>query len=632
MPRSLRNDRRGAVMVIAVFMAMIAIGALYYLVGLGDAMLAQERMQDAADATAFSSAVIHARGMNILALINIIMASILAVLVLLSILATLLQTGAKLLALAFFLPGAATAALALNSAATTVKGAHDVAKPMAKTVMVAGHKLQGALRRTIPIIASINAAKLSSQSYGPVVTVGTTFPIMGGLPTVDGRFDTLCDKAGEYAGTLAATPLQKVLSILPGAAARYLSKKLGKLAKKAARAYASYYCGTGLKPEIPSIKVDVVLPEIKGAIRDTCNSAEPGDSCEKYARLQQQVADAYDVESASCDAARGERAAHRIQPAHEGHMQRSEFAAIEALCNKKRIEARTECKGPSGKIKKTTWVEREVETVYHLVGDVRTGHVVADPPTIGPGRQQAAKNRFGRTPLPCAGSQRAMVNGFAGQADSYTGWNTSSNGAVCKQEVDAPTPFEFGGAESITVVRKEMSDILMCESSKEVKSELAGDKMDKELKKETPEEMCNCAALGEELFQIRAVVFGSARSYTSDADRSILVATMGKEAPSSAIETAAALAGRFAAAQAEYYFDHKDPRQPTLRGEWLWNMHWKARMRRLSFGRKQWQCPEQVNTCEKGTLKPGKLKPLHAQEIKNFTSLIKEGGDALIVH
>src|SRR5580704_1908007 len=77
----LRKDERGAILVIAVFMAVFLVGCLWYLVGVGDAAIYREKMADAGDATAFASAVYHARGMNIIAMLNLIMAAALAVLI-----------------------------------------------------------------------------------------------------------------------------------------------------------------------------------------------------------------------------------------------------------------------------------------------------------------------------------------------------------------------------------------------------------------------------------------------------------------------------------------------------------------------------------------------------------------------
>src|SRR3954452_1963028 len=80
-PAGLVDDRRGAILVAAVFMAVFLVGALWYLVGIGDAAIYREKMQDGSDAVAFASAVYHARGMNIIAVFNLIMAAALAVLI-----------------------------------------------------------------------------------------------------------------------------------------------------------------------------------------------------------------------------------------------------------------------------------------------------------------------------------------------------------------------------------------------------------------------------------------------------------------------------------------------------------------------------------------------------------------------
>lgn len=78
---SLLRDQRGAVLLIAVFMSAFLVGILWYVIGIGDAAIYRQYMQDGADAVAFGSAVYHARGMNLIALINLVMAAVLMVLV-----------------------------------------------------------------------------------------------------------------------------------------------------------------------------------------------------------------------------------------------------------------------------------------------------------------------------------------------------------------------------------------------------------------------------------------------------------------------------------------------------------------------------------------------------------------------
>ena len=89
--RSLGHDRSGAVMLVAVFLASMLVGGLWYLVGIGNAALFRERVQDGADSAAFAGAVYHARGMNLVAMINLIMAAVLAILVALKIAYVLLS-------------------------------------------------------------------------------------------------------------------------------------------------------------------------------------------------------------------------------------------------------------------------------------------------------------------------------------------------------------------------------------------------------------------------------------------------------------------------------------------------------------------------------------------------------------
>jgi hypothetical protein len=78
---SIGEDEDGAIVVTGLFACAFLIGALWYMLGVGDAILFKERMQDGADAVAFAPSVIHARGMNLIALLNLTMAAVLAVLV-----------------------------------------------------------------------------------------------------------------------------------------------------------------------------------------------------------------------------------------------------------------------------------------------------------------------------------------------------------------------------------------------------------------------------------------------------------------------------------------------------------------------------------------------------------------------
>jgi hypothetical protein len=75
------RDERGAVMVLGLMLGAFTVAALFYLVDVGYASVWREATQDAADATAFEAAVWEARGMNVIAAINIFIAIAMAVLV-----------------------------------------------------------------------------------------------------------------------------------------------------------------------------------------------------------------------------------------------------------------------------------------------------------------------------------------------------------------------------------------------------------------------------------------------------------------------------------------------------------------------------------------------------------------------
>lgn len=70
---SLLEDQRGAIMLTGLFMACFLIGSLWFVMGIGDTLVFRNKMQEAADSAAFTSAALHAKGMNFIALCNLVM-------------------------------------------------------------------------------------------------------------------------------------------------------------------------------------------------------------------------------------------------------------------------------------------------------------------------------------------------------------------------------------------------------------------------------------------------------------------------------------------------------------------------------------------------------------------------------
>ena len=71
--KGLRASQEGAVMIMGVFMALALIGVIWFLLGIGASIVFRENMQEGADSGAFSSAAVHARSMNFIVALNLVM-------------------------------------------------------------------------------------------------------------------------------------------------------------------------------------------------------------------------------------------------------------------------------------------------------------------------------------------------------------------------------------------------------------------------------------------------------------------------------------------------------------------------------------------------------------------------------
>jgi hypothetical protein len=72
-PGELRGDTRGAIMLTGLFMSCFLIGALWFVIGIGDTLVFRDKMQEATDHAAFASAALHAKGMNFISLCNLVL-------------------------------------------------------------------------------------------------------------------------------------------------------------------------------------------------------------------------------------------------------------------------------------------------------------------------------------------------------------------------------------------------------------------------------------------------------------------------------------------------------------------------------------------------------------------------------
>jgi hypothetical protein len=198
--RSLRKNQSGAIMVMGVFMAALMVGFIYYVKGIGDAILFKERMQDAADSGAFAAVATHARGMNLIALINITMVSVLAVV-------TSFRLMAILAALASLVQSGPGNVCEFDGAPQLLQDAKDLEQEYVRplfSVLRAGNTAANAVVTAIPLAAEAYAIDAASGSFTPPVDTAFAYPSYDALPVVPSTITELTQRAGTAALPLVA--------------------------------------------------------------------------------------------------------------------------------------------------------------------------------------------------------------------------------------------------------------------------------------------------------------------------------------------------------------------------------------------------------------------------------------------
>jgi len=236
------SDTRGAAMVFGLFFAIFLIGAVWYVLGLSQTIDYRQRMQDASDAAAFSAAVVNARGMNLLALINMTMAAILSVLVGLRLVQTVGYVALGIcFALAWPTAGASMTPVPMisNTIAQVARIANKVEDAMPR-VLGALHSAGKAVSVVVPVGANLRVVGLVAREY-EVARVGVALPARFTLPVQDDDFGVLCSHAGALAGQMAMLPLSPILPDM-------IEDKMAGVAGKIASAGSDWFCGEGGDP------------------------------------------------------------------------------------------------------------------------------------------------------------------------------------------------------------------------------------------------------------------------------------------------------------------------------------------------------------------------------------------------
>ena len=199
---SLLHGQDGATMVMGVFIATLLVGLIYYVWGIGDTILVRERMQDASDTAAFSAAVMHARGMNMIALLNVVMALFAFVAATMATIAAMLQ-GATLAAsfvCAFCGPYCAPCCNACPYAIThgaeyaSASNTSSNIDSIVEGIMTGLSGYAYGIRVGIPLAAQAKVVTFGTHIYAPQTELGVMAPPLRlNLPVQDDESNWPCD-------------------------------------------------------------------------------------------------------------------------------------------------------------------------------------------------------------------------------------------------------------------------------------------------------------------------------------------------------------------------------------------------------------------------------------------------------
>ena len=234
-------DNGGAMMLMSLFMALLLIGALYYILGVGDAVIYRRIMQDGADAGAHAASVMGAKGMNLHVLLNVVMAVTAGILLVIRSVEVLLEIVIGILyglVATVVLAAKASALIAvLSPVESTVQSVGDAVEQFVRTAHDALDVAHKAVQHGYPLLAEARAvdAMAFQDAYDPPVAGGFVVPLLGsrlpsggrGLPVEEDDVGILCDRVSDG----LSNRLSNVSSKVP----RWLLKFLGSVVGQALR-------------------------------------------------------------------------------------------------------------------------------------------------------------------------------------------------------------------------------------------------------------------------------------------------------------------------------------------------------------------------------------------------------------
>jgi putative Flp pilus-assembly TadE/G-like protein len=568
----LAHDERGAILVMGIVMAVLLVGVLYYLEGVGESLFHRERLQDAADAAALSTAIGHARGMNLIVFINLIMAALVAVLLALKVIEMLLSALLVILAaIAWFVPAAGAQIPIVNGERTIAKQTHEAARKVVEPLLGVLHTTERVVAAVVPSAAMVRTALDVQGEYADVVgdVPPPTLPTRLTLPVDNDRYEVLCERAEGLLAGLVSSATNRV---------PFIGKVIGLALNGIIAQVADYYCRGAEAPKA-ELEFDRTLPQSPAGRR--CEDAQLALSADLSACAEWQRELALrrpDATSGDCPDPNGPcednlwLARRTCDPANE-RLQSFSFARAHV------VESLTYT---AAGWTTTSYRYERLEHVNYPAGPSATPPAGAAEPALDPQRpcwppraQRGARGwstAQGRVRAPDANPRDPTtvipVCSFERPEPALGGRTPPRLGATTTLEYDAVK--HIYGCSTRVVRELEIPEDWQRPTAANTE-------------RRSPQKLEEGVALGDETFQIRGfVLFG--RPASARAEKGLEVAAWHRAlAPERWLLLARPL-GRFSLAQAEYYYDH-DGSEPAA--EWLWNMKWRARLVRFSWPERQ---------------------------------------------
>ena len=198
------RDEGGNVIVIYIAAALLLVAMLWAIIGTGARLVQKETIQTSADAAAFSAAVVKAKGMNLIAFCNLVMAILMAVILALRAIKFSLTVLLILCAVACIDEddSLCQSESQVSSLKETFTQLDDQVEPKLKDAMKILSTVETVISKTFPTLSLLEGARVGmndhyQKNFGSgLVTVTTPLPIGDdfSLPVKDGTWDDLCKK------------------------------------------------------------------------------------------------------------------------------------------------------------------------------------------------------------------------------------------------------------------------------------------------------------------------------------------------------------------------------------------------------------------------------------------------------